>query len=345
MTDQFNRTQFRVGKRQPTFSAMLWPDGRPEEQDQRQREEEEHKLARHFRRLSRQTARTYKSCLGRFDAWRAGRSIDDDLIAAYLEGGVRQPGSPFPRSARLLPLCAGAASASSRSPQPGMRWRQLCSAPSARGATASVKLVPSSARTWDALLLACDSDNAFKAMWSRRDAAAIALAFNCGLRVSEVRQLEVKDLSFSEEGAGALHVRFSKTDQGGTGAYLPFAAPTAARLRRWLAVSEITSGPLFPCIRAGAVSTQHITVDGLQVMLQRRLQQAGFTERHTWHDFRRGMAAQMTLNGASLQRVQKAGRWETPAMVLLYCEGAEAIRSSANDFLFPEEKPKLRAIK
>lgn len=344
MRSQFNTTHFSVGKRQPTFASLLWPDGRPEEQDQRQREEEEHKLARHFRRLSRQTARTYKSCLGRFDAWRAGRTIADDLIAEYLEAEF-EAGKSFSSLRQTVTALRWRCKRLKQESPTGDEVEAVMLRAKREGRNRKRQVTPLLRKDVDALLVACDSDNAFKAMWSRRDAAAIALAFNCGLRVSEVRQLEVKDLSFSEEGAGALHVRFSKTDQGGTGAYLPFAAPTAARLRRWLELSAITSGPLFPCIRAGAVSTQHITVDGLQVMLQRRLEQAGFTERHTWHDFRRGMAAQMTLNGASLQRVQKAGRWETPAMVLLYCEGAEAIRSSANDFLFPEDKPALRAVK
>ena len=302
-------------------------------------------MRRHFRSLAPRSARTYRCALERFDEWRRGRAADDDLLAEYLESRFADGKA----HATLRTLVAAVKFRSKKLKQDcpaGEEVAAVLKRTRREGRNRQRNAVPLLKQDVDALLRACDSDDAFKVMWNKRDAAAILLGFNAGLRVLEVRHLEVRDVLFREDGTATLHIRFSKVDQEGRGAYLPISAQTAARIRCWLEESGITGGPLFPAVRYGRSMASRASVDALQAMLKRRLQQARLPRTHTWHDLRRGMASQMTLNGAPLQAVQAAGRWDSPEMVLRYCQGAEAVRGSANTYLFGEEqRPTLRAVK
>ena len=66
---------------------------------------------------------------------------------------------------------------------------------------------------------------------SLRDRAAVCLASDCLLRVSELLAVQVGDLTFDVDGGGVLSVRSSKTDQEGLGAELFFGEGTADALR------------------------------------------------------------------------------------------------------------------
>ena len=82
-----------------------------------------------------------------------------------------------------------------------------------------------------------------------RDAALILCGFAAALRRSEIVALRVEDVIAHSNGL-ELHIRKSKTDQESKGrmVFVPHArgarCPVKA-LRHWLALAEITEGPLF----------------------------------------------------------------------------------------------------
>ncbi len=94
--------------------------------------------------------------------------------------------------------------------------------------------------TMTAMLAACSSDPQ-----GIRDAALLSLAYDAGLRVSELTAVEVKDLRPQADGTGLLHLPRSKTDQEGLGAWAWLSADTMRRVVAWRAESDISEGVLF----------------------------------------------------------------------------------------------------
>ena len=91
-----------------------------------------------------------------------------------------------------------------------------------------------------------------------RDSAMIRLMSDCLLRISEAVAVNVEDLSDS-----TLIVHRSKTDQTGEGAVLFVGKETIDLIRRYQAVSEVSSGALFRRIRRGDTVTSHrLTLNG-----------------------------------------------------------------------------------
>lgn len=78
-----------------------------------------------------------------------------------------------------------------------------------------------------------------------RDAALLSVAYDGGLRASEVINICVEDVQAGEDGAGSLHLRRSKTDQTGEGALVYLSPDTMRRIGSWLEASRLQTGPLF----------------------------------------------------------------------------------------------------
>ena len=99
-----------------------------------------------------------------------------------------------------------------------------------------------------------------------RDAALIAVASDALLRVSELAELEVKDIDF---GTGTVTVRKSKTDQEAEGAVLYLGKPTLKRVRKWLETSGLEAGRLFRRVRVGgAVGESGLSHQAIQAIIK-----------------------------------------------------------------------------
>lgn len=100
--------------------------------------------------------------------------------------------------------------------------------------------------TLDALLGACDDS-----LSGLRDAAMISMAYDGGLRVSELTGLPLSAIKGLErgEGPGSLILAKSKTDQEGKGEEVSLSADTMRRLRAWVDASGIGDEPDLPVCR------------------------------------------------------------------------------------------------
>lgn len=98
---------------------------------------------------------------------------------------------------------------------------------------------------------------------SVRDGALLLVGFAGGFRRSELAALDVEDVRFTDEGM-VITVRRSKTDQEGAGREVAICrggrlCPVKA-LRGWLALAEISQGPIFRSVHwRGTVHPQRIS--------------------------------------------------------------------------------------
>jgi len=151
-----------------------------------------------------------------------------------------------------------------------------------------------------------------------RDAAILAVASDALLRVSEMTDLDVSDVSLTEQ---TVRIRHSKTDQEGEGSVQFLGQPTVARVRAWLVAACLTEGALFRAVRKGRPFGERLSVRSLRKIIGKRARAAGASGRLSGHSLRVGSAQSLATAGASLVEMQVAGRWQSPAMPGRYAQG------------------------
>lgn len=195
--------------------------------------------------------------------------------------------------------------------------------------------------TVKALLASCGTD-----IIGLRDAALISLAYDAGLRVSELVGTEVADLRQVGDSSGRLEIGHSKTDQLGEGALAWLSGDTMARLSAWLLASGLSEGPVFRRINvltsppdpAGQRVVRHyigaksLTRQGVVAILRRRVLEAidlGHVELEpgmegdivrglSAHSFRVGLTQDLFAAGEDGSGIALALRWSSPTTALRY---------------------------
>ena len=149
----------------------------------------------------------------------------------------------------------------------------------------------------------------------------VRLMSDCLLRISEAVAVNVEDISDS-----TLVVHRSKTDQTGEGAVLFVGKETIDLIRRYQAVSEVSSGALFRRIRRGDTVTAHrLTLNGARQAIKDAAELVGISpDRVSGHSLRVGSAVSLAKAGASVVEMQGAGRWKSPQMPAHYARVQEA---------------------
>ncbi len=154
------------------------------------------------------------------------------------------------------------------------------------------------------------------------DAALVGLAFQAGLRRSEIAALAWADVQPAAiPGAVLIHVRASKTDPAGDRTDIRMAknGTTAAleAIRRGAGdagpVFGLTPGQINRRIQAAAAA---VGIGGISA-----------------HSFRVGLASELTARGASTTETMLAGGWSTARMVAHYSAGAKAERGAVAKYL------------
>ena len=162
-----------------------------------------------------------------------------------------------------------------------------------------------------------------------RDAALVALASDCLLRVSEAVAVQVADLAAEPDGSGRLTVRRSKSDQEGRGAVLYVGEATMRRIAAWRGAAGLDDGPLFRRIRRGdRVEASAITDRAARSIIQARAADAGIEGRVSGHSLRIGAAQSLAAAGAGPVELQQAGRWDSPSMPAHYARSQLAARGA-----------------
>lgn len=125
-----------------------------------------------------------------------------------------------------------------------------------------------------------------------RDAAILELFYSCGLRVSELRSLDVPDIDVLSE---TLRV----TGKGSKERLIPIGSPALAALQRYLREAAVSSGPVFLSKRR-----TRITQQAIDLLLRKYLRQSSIPFRISPHKLRHSFATHLLDNGADLRSVQ-----------------------------------------
>ncbi len=127
-----------------------------------------------------------------------------------------------------------------------------------------------------------------------RDVAILELFYSCGLRVSELIGVEVKDMDFIGE---TLRVR----GKGSKERLVPVGGPALAAIQRYRQAAKITNGPLF--IGKRKVRTR-LTQQAVDQLLKKYLKLSNIPFAISPHKLRHSFATHMLDAGADLRSVQ-----------------------------------------
>ena len=154
------------------------------------------------------------------------------------------------------------------------------------------------------------------------DAALVGLAFQAGLRRSEIAALRWADIQPSGiEGAVLIHVRASKMDPAGDRTDIRMAKNGTAEALDAIRPGAGEAGPVFG-----------LTPGQINRRIQAAAAAAGI-DGISAHSFRVGLASELTARGASTTETMLAGGWSTARMVAHYSAGAKAERGAVAKYL------------
>lgn len=125
-----------------------------------------------------------------------------------------------------------------------------------------------------------------------RDAAILELFYSCGLRISELRGLEVRDLDFLSETLRVL-------GKGSKERVVPIGSVALAALQRYRREAAVSSGPLFLSIRR-----QRITQQAIDLLLRKYIKLSSIPFEISPHKLRHSFATHLLDAGADLRSVQ-----------------------------------------
>lgn len=169
-----------------------------------------------------------------------------------------------------------------------------------------------------------------------RNRALILVGYFGAMRQSEVANLQWHNIEFVKEGM-VITIPFSKTDQYKQGQRVPIPAgigPLCAvkALADWQVVSKLRDGYIFCRIsKTGTLHKKPITSAYVRTITKELAKQAHLpnAERYTGHCLRRGFTTKASREGASIQVLQKHGRWKYPESVIPYIELGREFEDSA----------------
>ncbi|MYB20359.1 MAG: site-specific integrase [Holophagales bacterium] len=308
--------------------------------------------------LAENTRAAYWKGWSRFAAWCRSRDLDPmaatpDDVAGFLVTMASEPRSPRATTGHGRPLALGTIrvliaainrryrEANRNSPAGDNRVRSVLRGLGRLEARRPRRVKALRVQEIARILARCDelAADMRQRVIAARDAAVIALGFAAALRRAEICALEVADIEFlrrGEEVPGAfVHVRRSKTDQLGRGERV--AVPegkrvrTVSRLRAWLQLSGVASGPLFRTMRRGGhVQERPLHPTDIARMVKRWARAIGLDPAdYSGHSLRAGFVTSAAAHGARLDKIMEVTRHRGAGMVLRYIRQADAFEDHA----------------
>lgn len=170
------------------------------------------------------------------------------------------------------------------------------------------------------LLAACPDTLA-----GHRDAAVISVGYDTLCRSSELAAIRIEHLDLQRTGSRILIPR-TKSDVAGEGRIAHLSPLTAGYLRRWIAASQLSSGPLFRALHLDRVCEGPLCTSSIRRIVKRALGRAGYSCAEigeiSGHSMRIGAAQDMMVAGFDALAIMQAGGWKSTNVVLRYVENA-----------------------
>ena len=158
----------------------------------------------------------------------------------------------------------------------------------------------------------------------RRDAALLSLGFAAALRRSELCQLRTEDLEHRGDEGMVIHLRRSKTDQGGFGQSIAVLAGKTVKpvehVLRWLSVANIGSGFVFQTLLIGGVASgRQLDPGDVARIVKRYVLRIGLDPReYSGHSLRAGFVTSAAAAHARIHKIMEVTRHRNAQTVLKY---------------------------
>lgn len=170
----------------------------------------------------------------------------------------------------------------------------------------------------------------------KRDRALLLLGLAGAFRRSELVNVTVADLTFTDKGVDVLLGR-SKTDQEGKGQSVAIfngeALQPVLRLQEWLQAAGIVDGPIFRRIgRGDRLTPDVLTARSVALIVKRYAAAAGLdVAKLSGHSLRAGFITSAADNRASISRIMEVSRHRDPRSVETYVRRADRYSDHARD--------------
>ena len=169
-----------------------------------------------------------------------------------------------------------------------------------------------------------------------RDKSLIVVGFGGGFRRTELIAIDHEDLEFVPEGV-KITIKRSKTDQFGEGMTkgLPYFSNEnycpVINLKKWLELSNITSGPVFRRFAKGSTLTNYrLTDQSVALIIKDYLNLAGIENKnYSGHSLRSGFATVAAESGANERSIMAMTGHKTTQMVRRYIREANIFKNNA----------------
>jgi site-specific recombinase XerD len=153
-----------------------------------------------------------------------------------------------------------------------------------------------------------------------RDTAILELFYSCGLRISELRSLEVKDIDFLSENLRVV-------GKGSKERLVPIGSPALSAMQRYQREASVTNGPLFISKRR-----TRITQQAIDQLLKKYLKLSSIPFEISPHKLRHSFATHMLDAGADLRSVQSLLGHSSLSTTQIYTHVTkERLRSAYDD--------------
>ena len=261
--------------------------------------------------VSDNTLKAYEHATRKLESWLEGRALNDAALAEYVRFLHKQG-----KSAATVNLVVSAvkwmAEYHGMDAVAGAATEDALSDVRQAGKRHGRRQVDG--LTWDDVERVCAAAESADTAAGLRDAAMISLMSDCLLRISEVVAVNTADVR--EDGL-MLHGADGQED------VLYICESTKRRIAHYRQRAGVRSGGLFRRIRfQNHVTEDRLGVKGAREAIQRRAAEAGVEGLISGHSLRAGSAASLAEAGATVKEVQKAGRWQDPAMPARYVREA-----------------------
>ena len=169
-----------------------------------------------------------------------------------------------------------------------------------------------------------------------RDRSIILIGFSGGFRRNEIVSLDYDDLDFVPEGL-KINLRRSKTDQFGEGFIkaLPYFDNSqycpVVSLKKWIQISNITSGALFRRFSKGLkLSENRLTDQTVALLIKEYLKLTGIdSKNYSGHSLRSGFATSAAESGAEERSIMAMTGHKSTEMVRRYIKEANLFKNNA----------------
>lgn len=285
--------------------------------------------------LSPNTERAYRNHLTNFARWCSTRGwspmpATEETVIAYLTDACRrpEPNRMRPSSAKVVKSAISVMHDNANQPNPtrGPALKNALKRLDREFKGGHVERVEP--------LLIEDVDQVTRAdpesLPELRDAAIIWCSYGGLMRRSEVVALDVDDIQTyrarmengTTERRTRLHIRSSKTDQTGEGAYVDIPTPAVEALTAWLTKSGITRGAVFRPFNHGKIVDRRLSPQVVALIMKKRTAAANLNGRFSGHSGRRGGATEAKANGISDSELARVGRWKSANAMQRYIASA-----------------------